>query len=140
MNTDLQYLAIPLSYSSVVVCGDDVFVEITPSGRSRLALFTNDTETVLVGLIGEIITISNVIHNDCAQMSHSLLSHCRQLFAILTELDGLYRSSEFPGLDTLASMNIPQLDSIVRCSGSEESAVWGNIHGPDGTLMSGVCS
>lgn len=114
-----SYLSIPLSYGSILMGRDDVLVEITPTSRCRLAVLANNSQTVFVGLVGKVIAITDVIDDNGAQVSHSLLGDCRQLCAILTELNCLDRSGEFPGFDTLSCVHIPQLDSIVGCSSGE---------------------
>lgn len=114
-----SYLSIPLSHGSILMGGDDVFVEITPTSRCGLAVLANDSQAVFIGLVGKVVAITDVIDDNGAQVSHSLLGDCRQLCAILTELNRLDRSGKFPGFDTLSCVHIPQLDSIVCCSSSE---------------------
>ncbi len=101
------YLRIPLSDSSIFMPGDDVLVEITPSSHRSLAFLASDSQTVLVDLVRQVVSVPDIIDNDRAQMTHPLFCDREQLFAIFAELNALDGRWELPRLQTFASPHIP---------------------------------
>src|SRR3954452_5989335 len=58
------YLRIVLADAAVFVARDDIFVQEAPGGHCSFALLTGNLETELVGLICQIIAVSDIVNAD----------------------------------------------------------------------------
>ena len=125
-------LGVVLAHTAVLVAGDDVLAQVTPTGNGGLALVAHDGELPLVRLLGLRIRV-DAEDDDIAQVTHSLLRAAEDLGAILVELDSLDGGGELPGLDVLARLDVPEADGVVGRAGGDHGRCGLDIDGPDGT-------
>jgi hypothetical protein len=128
-----------LGDGAVLVSGDDVLAEVAPSGHGGLALIADNRQGLLVALLGVDVDL-DVEHDDGAQMSHTLLRHAQQLGAVLVELDALDGRRELPRLETLAALEVPELDGVIGGPGRDQGRGGLDVYGPDGAHVAVVCS
>lgn len=141
LNVEVQLagLAVVLGDGAVLVAGDDVLVEVAPSGNGSFALVANNGHDLLVALLCLHINL-DVEDNDGAQMSHALLRYAQQLGTIGVELDTLDGCWELPGLEVLAGLDVPETDGIIGRTRSEKGGRGVNVDGPDGAYVTVVGS
>lgn len=82
----------------------------------------------------------DIVDNDGAELSLSLLCHTQQLCSIRRKFHSLDRGSKFPSLQQLSRFDIPQPNGIIRSSRGEECGGWVDVDGPDGSYVTVVCS
>lgn len=87
--------------------GDNVFVEVAPACNGGFAVFAGDSQTVLIRLVRQVVSISNVVDYDRSQVTHSLFCDSQKLFSVLTKLDSLDGRGEFPRLDIFTRSDVP---------------------------------
>ena len=133
-------LCVVLADAAIFVAGDNVLVQKAPCGHCSFALLTGDLETVLVGLICQVIAVSDIVHHDRSKEAHSLFSHSQQLVAVFAKFYSFYGSGLFPGCDILASLCVPESNSVVCCSRSNYSTVWRDVDCPKSALVTSICS
>lgn len=108
----IAVLAIVLRDRAVLVASDDVLGQVAPAGDGGLALVAHDDQDLL-GILGGRDVQGDVENDDCSQVAHALLGDAQQLGTVLIELDALDGGGELPGHQTLAGLDLPQLDGVV---------------------------
>lgn len=103
----MAYLRIILANTAILMPRNDVFVQVTPSRNCGLALLTGDFQTGFVVLVLQILAISDIVHNNRSQVTHTFLCHSQQPASVRGEFDPLNRRREIPDLDTVSSLDIP---------------------------------
>lgn len=134
---EVAVLAIVLADGAVLVAGNDVLGQVAPAGDSGLALVADNGQNLLRVLLGGWVAV-DVEDNNGAQVAHTLLGDAQQLGAILGKLDALDGSGEVPSHQALACLDLPQLDSVVGGTGSNDGGGRIDVDGPDGALVAVV--
>lgn len=137
---ELAGLCVPLGDTAILVSRNDVLGEVGESSNGDTGkLVNNNAQRGLVGLrcVGGGV---DVVDDDVAELSGTLLGHTQKLLSILRELDTLDRGQEVPCLEQLAGLNLPKSHGVVGTAGREKAGVRVDIDGPEGTLVALVCA
>jgi hypothetical protein len=142
----LARLSVPLCQAAVLVSGDDVLGQVAEARDGRFRLIADYPQQLLVALCRRWVGV-DLVYNDGGEMSASLLSHTKQLPAIggelhciskaelgrameSTHLAALDTGRELPGMQQLASGDLPQPQGVVCAAGREESGVRVHVDSP----------
>ena len=136
----LAGLGVPLGHATVLVAGNDVLGEVGEAGNGNTRKVAgNDAQGGLVGLLGAGCLV-DVVNDNVAELSGTLLGHTQQLLAILGELDALDGGEVIPGLEEFAGLHFPQAHGVVCAAGREQAGVRVYIDGPEGSDVALVCA
>lgn len=114
---DETHLGVPLRYTAVLVARDDILAEVGETGDGDLGNFVdNNAERRLAGLLALGILV-DVVDEDCAELSLTLLRDTQELLAVLAEFTSLDGGSKLPCLQKLASLDFPQSQCVVGATG-----------------------
>lgn len=139
VDEEVARLGVVLGDAAVLVAGNDVLCEGAPAGDGGLALVADNGEGALVGLLGVDIRV-DVKGDDVGEVAHALLGDAEQLGAVLVELDALDGRGEFPDLEALARLDVPQADGVVGRTRGNHGRGRVDVDGPDGTDVAVVCA
>ena len=74
---DSPYLWVILAHAAVLVSRNNIFGQVTPSRNGCLALLAGNLEAGLVGLVGQVstlsVSVSYIVDDYCSEVSHTLL-------------------------------------------------------------------